>query len=66
MGFSYAEDVGRKPGEPTSTRNFRLPDSLIQRAERVAAEQDRSLNNIVMRALREYVERHESEQSAKP
>ena len=56
---AYDADVGRKPGEPTSTRSFRLPDSLISRAEAVAKTEDRTLNNLVLRALREYVEARE-------
>lgn len=56
---AYADDVGRKQGEPTSTRSFRFPDALIERAEVVAKAEDRSLNNLLLRALREYVEARE-------
>lgn len=58
---AYSDDVGRKPGEPTSTRSFRFPDALIERAEVIAKTEDRSLNNLLLRALREYVEAREKE-----
>lgn len=63
---AYDPDVGRKPGEPTSTRSFRLPDALIERAEAIAKTEDRTLNNLVLRAVREYVEAREKENADRP
>jgi len=36
-----------------------MPEDLIERADQVAEEQDRSRSNLISRAVRRYCDRHE-------
>lgn len=42
----------------TPIRRLRMEDELWNQAERVAADQDRSVSWIMRKALEEYIERH--------
>lgn len=58
---AYADDVGRRAGEPTDTRTFRLPVAVIARAQAQADKERRSLNNLVLIALEAYLDEADKE-----
>jgi predicted transcriptional regulator len=43
--------------------NLRLPHDLLDRMRRLARTDDRSLNAEIVRAIKEFVERHEQQPS---
>ena len=51
--------------EPTTPLTLRVPTTLLERVRRVADEQDRSLNAQIVRAVREWLERYETDASAR-
>jgi hypothetical protein len=50
--------------EPTTPLTLRVPTTLLERLRRVADEQDRSLNAQIVRAVREWLERYETDSPA--
>jgi predicted transcriptional regulator len=49
--------------QETETRiTIRIPAAIAQMLRRLAKQHDRSLNGEIVRALREYAERHKDEQ----
>jgi predicted transcriptional regulator len=45
----------------TTTTNVRMPTEITEALRELAKRHDRSLNGEIVRALREYVERHKDE-----
>lgn len=46
------------PNQPkTPLKSFRIPQALYEEAQRVAAERDESVSEVVRRALERYVKR---------
>lgn len=52
--------VGRPRGEPTVQLNLRVPPAMKQRVRLLAARDNISLSDVVMRAIALYEERHGS------
>lgn len=56
--------MGEKQPSPRSTRStIRIPTELVEMLRRLAKQHDRSLNGEIVRALREYADRHTGERT---
>jgi hypothetical protein len=55
----FGQDTAGMPGRGTRQRGFRIPDDLYEAARRIAELRGDELSEIVRRALRAYVRRHE-------
>jgi predicted transcriptional regulator len=47
--------------QPTTSITIRIPADIAEALRRLAKQHDRSLNGEIVRALREYSERHKDE-----
>ncbi len=47
--------------QPSTSITIRIPTDIAEMLRRLAKQHDRSLNGEIVRALREYAERHTSE-----
>jgi predicted transcriptional regulator len=47
--------------QPETKITIRIPAAIAERLRRLAKQHDRSLNGEIVRALREYTERHKDE-----
>jgi predicted transcriptional regulator len=52
--------MGEQP--PPTSITIRIPAEIAELLRRLAKQHDRSLNGEIVRALREYTERHKDEQ----
>ena len=57
----YNECMGDKQSATTSI-TIRIPAEIAEQMRRVAKQHDRSLNGEIVRALREYVAKHQEKQ----
>jgi predicted transcriptional regulator len=55
----YASDMDKQGRETRIT--IRIPAEIAEMVRRLAKQHDRSLNGEIVRALREYAERHKNE-----
>jgi len=53
--------MDKKQPPATSSMNTRIPTQITEALRELAKQHDRSLNGEIVRALREYVERHQDE-----
>jgi predicted transcriptional regulator len=47
--------------QPTTSISIRVPAEIAEMLRRLATQHDRSLNGEIVRALREYTEKHKGE-----
>jgi predicted transcriptional regulator len=47
--------------QPVTNITIRIPEAIAETVRRLARQHDRSLNGEIVRALREYAEKHQEE-----
>ncbi len=60
LKWCYTSDMDKREKETRIT--IRIPAAIAEMLRRLAKQHDRSLNGEIVRALREYTEKHKQEQ----